>query len=184
MVPIFAERFLSSRPIFWEALYHHNAAIAPLIALAAADGLARIVRLVEPRKTRQAVVILIGATFLLINMSMVIDQPLSRLAGSDFWRLSEKERDGNAAVAAIPPGVTVAAQVPLAPHLTHRPGLYLIYPSTPTPDCDYVIVSNQVTHYPFRSFQEIEDYSNNLQDRGYVRIFDRNGWIVLKKPDQ
>ena len=183
MVPIFAERFLSSRPIFWESLYHHNAAIAPLMALAAADGLARIVRFVEPRRTRQAVVILMGATFLSINMSMVIDQPLARLVRPEFWRLAETERDGHAAIAAIPPGVTVASQVPIAPHLTHRRGLYIIHPSAPTPDCDYVIVSNHVSHFPFASFHEIEGYYKSLQDRGYVRIFDRNGWIVLKKPD-
>lgn len=183
MVPIFAERFLSSRAMFWDPYYHNNAAIAPLIALAAADGLARIAQLVKPRRTRQAAVILVGLAILSINMSMVIDQPLWRLTSSEYWRLTQKDRDGHAAVAVIPPGVTVATQIPVAPHLTHRRGIYVIYPTLSTPDCDYVIVSNQVTHHPFASFQEIEDYYQKLEERGYVRIFDQNGWIVLKKPE-
>jgi len=183
MVPIFAERFLSSRSMFWDPYYHNNAAIAPLIALAAADGLARIARLVKPRRARQAAVILLAVAILAINMSIVIDQPLWRLTSSDYWRLTQKDRDGHAAVSVIPPGVTVAAQIPVAPHLAHRRGIYIIYPTLNTPDCDYVIVSNQVTHHPFASFQEIEDYYEKLEERGYVRIFDRNGWIVLKKPE-
>jgi uncharacterized membrane protein len=184
MVPILAERFLSSRPMFWDPYYHHNAAIAPLIALAAADGLARIARVIKAERARHAVVILLSLAILSINVYMVTDLPLWRLTSSDYRRLSEKDRDGQAAVSVIPAGVTVAAQVPIASHLTHRRGMYVIYPNMSAPDCEYVIVSNHVTHYPFASFQEIENYYQKLQERGYVKIFDRNGWIVLKKAEQ
>lgn len=182
VVPIVAERFLSSRPVFWAPLYHSNAVITPILALAAADGLARIARLIKPERARRTCVLLLALGILLVNLYMLPGLPVWALTSGDHWRVSEIERDGHDAVKLIPPGVTVAAQVNITPHLSHRRGLYVLHPTYATPDADYAIVSSHLTHYPYPSFQEIADYIKGLEEKGYVRVFDRNGWIVVKRP--
>ena len=83
----------------------------------------------------------------------------------------------------IPTGVTVAAQIPIAPHLTHRCGIYVIHPPgiEPVPTgTAYVIASSRLTANPFASYEQIETFLAEQQEKGYVKIFDRNGWVVLK----
>ena len=185
-VPIFAERFLSSRLVFWEPLYHYNATVTPIAAMAAADGLWRITKWVKSERARKLAVLLATLAILVINLSMLPRLPLWRLTSLAYWHLTEAERDGHAAVATIPPGASVAAQIPIAPHLTHRRHIYIIHPSgidAPPSTTDYVIASSQLTPSPFAGYAEIEKFLAEWQQMGYVKIFDRNGWVVLKRPE-
>jgi uncharacterized membrane protein len=183
-VPIFAERFLSSRLVFWEPIYHYNATVTPVVAMAAADGLWRITRLVKSDRARKLSIQLAALTILIINLCMLPRLPLWKLISPDYWQLSERDRDGQAAVAMIPTGASVAAQIPIAPHLTHRRRIYVIHPpgieAVPT-GISYVIASSQLTAHPFGSYAEIEAFLVEQQEKGYVKIFDRNGWVVLKR---
>ena len=181
-VPIILERFLSSRGGMWEPAYHYNAALCPILALAAIDGLARIAGLVKFERVRRVGVLLVAVGMLMVNLYLLPTQPLWPLTTADTWRLSETLRDGHDALKVIPSDATVVAQVNIAPHLTHRRGIYIIYPNMPAPDPDYAIASSHVTHYPHESFQEIADYITRLEQKGYVRVFDRNGWVVVKRP--
>ncbi len=183
-VPIIFERFLSSRGGMWEPAYHYNAALAPILALAAIDGLARIARLVKFERVRRAFVLLVTLGMLLVNLYLLPTQPLWVLTTANSWRLSDVAKDGLDAVKVIPRDATVVAQVNIAPHLTHRRGIYIIYPNLPAPDPDYAIASSHVTHYPHESFQEIANYITQLEQKGYVRVFDRNGWIVVQRPQK
>lgn len=184
-IPIFAERFLSSRLVFWEPFYHYNATVTPLVAMAAADGLWRITRRVKSERERSLSVLLATLAILVINLWMLPQQPLWKLVSPDYWQLTEMERDGRAAVAMIPPGVSVTTQIPIAPHLTHRRSIYIIHPSgidAPPGNTGYIIASSQLSPYPFASYAQIEDFLAERQEKGYVKIFDRNGWVVLKRP--
>ena len=185
-IPIFAERFLSSRMVFWQPFYHYNATITPLVAMAAADGLWRITRLIKSERARRICVQLATLAILFISLWMLPRLPLWKLTSPDYWQLTEMEKTGQAAIAMIPPGVSVAAQIPVAPHLTHRRHIYIIHPTginTPPSPIGYVIASSHLTPYPFDSYALIENFLTDQQAKGYVKIFDRDGWVVLKRPD-
>lgn len=181
-VPIIFERYLSSRGGMWEPAFHYNAALAPILALAAIEGLARIAGLVKFERVRRAGVLLVALGMLVANIYLLPTQPLWALTIANVWRSSDAEKDGHDALKVIPRDATVVAQVNIAPHLTHRRGIYIIYPNLPAPDPDYAIASSHVTHYPHDSFQQIADYITRLEQKGYVRVFDRNGWVVVQRP--
>jgi len=182
-VPIFAERFLSERAIGWNPFFHYNATIAPLVAMAAADGLSRLAKLIKHERARSAFILVPSLIILAINLYMLPGLPLWRLTAPDYWRLTDTDRDGYVAMSVIPPDATVTAQVSIATHLAHRPIIYVMTPTMTPPENEYVIASSHVRAYPFGNNQEIEDYMAREQKKGYVKIFERNGWVVLKRPD-
>ncbi len=157
-VPIIFERYLSNRGGMWEPAFHYNAALAPILALAAVDGLARIAGLVKLERVRRAGVLLVALGVLLANIYLLPTQPLWALTIANVWRMSDVEKDGHDALKVIPRDATVVAQVNIAPHLTHRRSIYIINPNLPAPDPEYAIASSHVTHYPHDSFQQIADY--------------------------
>ena len=181
-IPIFAERFLSSRLVFWEPLYHYNATVTPVVAMAAADGLWRISRRVNNERRRKLAVHVAAVAILVVSVCLLPRLSLWKLTSPDYWQMSESDRDGQAAVAMIPPGVTVAAQIPIAPHLTHRRGIYVIHPpgiEPVPPGTSYVIASSKLPAQPFASYAQIEAFLAERQEKGYVKVFERNGWVVL-----
>jgi uncharacterized membrane protein len=182
-IPPLAERFLSDRPVFWGTLYHYNATIAPLVALAAADGLWRLTKLLKAAPTaRRAFVFVPSLAILLISLYLLMGLPLWRLTSTGFWRLNESDRDGYLALSVIPPNATVTAETCIATHLTHRRAVYIMSPTLRQPNADYIIASSHVIHYPYESFQGVEEFLAQQQEKGYVKVFERNGWVVLKNP--
>ncbi len=182
-IPIFAERFLSERAIGWNPFFHYNATIAPLVSMAAADGLSRLVKLIKRERARSAFILSLSLIILAINLYLLPGLPLWRLTAHDYWRLTDTDRDGYVAMSIIPPDATVTAQVSIATHLAHRPNIYVMSPILTPPENDYMIASSRVRPYPFESTQALENYVAGQEKKGYVKIFERNGWVVLKRPD-
>ncbi|PYS48832.1 MAG: hypothetical protein DMF68_11880 [Acidobacteria bacterium] len=182
-VPIFAERFLSDRDIFWDPTFHYNATIAPLVAMAAADALSRLAKLVKGERARRAFILVPCLVILLINLYMQPELPIWRLTAPSYWRLTDEDRDGYAAMSVIPKDATVSAQVAIATHLMHRRTCYVITSIMTPPENKYIITSSRVPTNSFSNYQPLEDYLSLQQKKGYVKIFERNGWVVLKRPD-
>ncbi|HEX8749195.1 MAG TPA: DUF2079 domain-containing protein [Pyrinomonadaceae bacterium] len=181
-IPLLLERFLSDKPNFWVPTYHYTATISPVIAMAAVDALYRITGLIGSRRARSICVYVACSIILAINLIMLRDLPLWTLSSADLWNFSRSERAGYAALSIIPAGATVLAQEPIMPHLTQRPYIFRFNPDMDLPDADYIIASRNVASYPYSSFEKIESYLLRQQERGYARVFDRDGWIVLKSP--
>jgi len=181
-LPNLAERFFSEREMLWEPHFHYNATITPVIAMAAADGIGRLASLVSPDQARRRLITILCCIILAINVFMLPGLPLWRLSSRDFWRLRNSDKIGRLALAKIPADATVTAQVNIAPHLANRRKIYVIYPTMSVPDSDYVIASSQVSYSPFATYREIEDYLRGQEEKGYLRVFDRDGWVVLKRP--
>lgn len=183
MIPLLAERFLSAQPNYWSTYYHYSAAISPVLAMAAADGLARILRLTGRERLRRSAGILCGAVILALNLQLVPQQPLWNLADANYWRLTESDLTGRRALKMIPAEASVAAQAPIVPHLSHRRHIFLLaYNLVTTPDADYIIACESLNTFPYPGFPEIREYLNAQEEKGYRRIFDENGWIVLQRP--
>lgn len=183
MIPLLAERFLSGQPNYWSMNYHYSAVISPVLAMAAADGLSRLIRFARAGRLKSSVGIACAAIVLLLNLHLLPSQPLWKLTEGSFWRLSQSDLTGRRAVAMIPPEASVAAQSPIVPHLSHRRHIFLLaYNLVTIPEADYIIACEQLGVFPYPSFQEVRQYLDAQQEKGYRKIFEENGWIILQRP--
>ena len=176
-VPLMATRLLSDLPGHWNARGHYSAPLAPLLAAAAADGLARVQRrwpsLTGGRLTVVLVVMLVAA--------MVIPghQPLLRVMNPKHYRTPAFLPTARDALALIPPTASVVAQSPIVPHLSHRDRIYML--DEAFPDADVVIAAAPLAPWPLASADDVARQLDGWRARGYRTAFDRDGWIVLMR---
>ncbi len=182
LVPFALERFLSASENHWGTIFHYSAPLSPIVAMAAADGLARIgARIPDPETRRRIVASLAGACVLLASL-LPGHQALWRLLSPRTYQFGEIEQAGREAIAAVPADASVVAQTVVAPHISHRHELFRLDPSAP--DASYVIAVFERTPWPNASLADIRALLAARQARGYAVVFERNGWIVLKRADR
>lgn len=169
-VPLVLERFLSSSENHWVPAFHYTAPMAPILALAAAQGLARV-----PERWRS----LTAGGMLVLCAVLPGKLPLWRLTSPGYYRLSETERIGYRALATIPPEASVVAQDAIASHLSQRDRIFTLRPGAP--EAEYVIASRGVSEWPNGSFEEIEALLDVRRAEGYEAVFDEGDWLVLKR---
>lgn len=102
---------------------HHRAMLAPLVTLGFLDVLTRL----RSRK------IPVERVVLLVFISAALQQyifhfPLNKLVKREFWQTEQWMIDNREMIQTIPESYSLATQQSLAPHLTHRNELYLMYP--------------------------------------------------------
>jgi uncharacterized membrane protein len=108
-VPSLAERFLAGNPALWSESYQYSLPLAPVLAFATIDTLARLPRL---RVVGPAAVLVCG---LVLTLGVV--RPLR---GLDRYMSAARAAKIDACLDRIPPQASVAASDSLVPHLTHR----------------------------------------------------------------
>jgi uncharacterized membrane protein len=178
-IPLLAERFLSENANLWMADFHYTAVLVPVLVMASVDGLSRITGRIK--KLRPGYLIIPASCLvLLLNLRLLPQFPLWNLTSPAYWRLTSSDVTGRRALALIPPTASVITQGPITPHLTHRRIIYVLHPTVIIPDADFIVVSEHVNPFPFLSHQDIKRYLDYQQARGYRKIFDEDGWIVLK----
>ncbi|MDT4955238.1 MAG: hypothetical protein QOJ02_3376 [Acidobacteriota bacterium] len=179
-IPLIAERFLSENPSFWGMDYHYSAILAPVVIMASVDSLARAARRIKKIDSRY-LVIPASILALMLNLYLLPRFPLWRLTDAGYLQLSSSDLTGQKAVSLIPATASVAAQGAITPHLSHRRELYLLNPLASSPDSDFIIASERLSPFPFPSFQDIEYYLDTQQARGYRKIFEEEGWVILRR---
>jgi hypothetical protein len=117
----------------------------------------------------------------MLNLYLLPGFPLWNLTSAGYRQLSASDLTGRKAVSLIPPTSSVVAQGAITPHLSHRRELYLLNPLAVIPDSDFIIASERVSPFPFPSFQDINYYLEAQQARGYRKIFEEEGWIILRR---
>jgi uncharacterized membrane protein len=178
-IPLIAERFLSEMPHFWTTEHHYTAVIAPVLVMASVDSLARITRRIKKVKSSY-LIIPVACLVLALNLRLLPQFPLWNLTSAQYWRLSPSDAVGRKAISLIPPTASVIAQGPITPHLSHRRVLFLLDPLLNTPDADFIIACERISPFPALGYPEVRDYLDSQQARGYRKIFEEDGWIVLK----
>jgi uncharacterized membrane protein len=179
LVPFGIEHFLSSSPNHWGTIFHYSAPLAPIVAMAAADGLARIRSRVRDASFRSRMTASFAAIVVLLAALLPGRQPLWRLFSPAFYHVGVLERAGRDALRLIPADASVVAQTNLTPHLSHRSSLYRL--DSEAPDADYVIAVDGRSPWPLANFQDIRSLLDERQRRGYGVVFEREGWIVLQR---
>ena len=178
-IPLLAERFLSSTTSYWVQTYHYTATISPIVAMASADGLTNLLRWTRSSaRLWRRLALAGGALVVALNVVALPSSPLASLTDPSFYQQTATDAAGNAALAHIPPRVSVVTQNAIAPHLTHRDVVTLL--TRTSRDRTYIVTNIHASPRPgFAKRGEIQRYLAHKEAHGYVVIFYRAGWTVL-----
>ncbi len=168
-VPLLLERMLSSNPNVWTTGQHYNAFVWPTVVLAAVAVAGRL-----PRRwaVRWSGAVLVAAVVLCGFF------PFLHLVEPHWWRVSARDVAAAAAVAAVPPGVRVEADNHIGPHLSARNPVLLL-DATPR-GAPWVVLDTQFRAFPFHSVADQQARLALLETRGYRRVLECEGWVVLR----
>jgi uncharacterized membrane protein len=177
LVPFALSRFLSESPTHWGTTFHYSAPLAPIVAMAAADGLARLTTTWPAGRHRRTVV---AASAMMVILSMILpgQQPFWDLFKARHYTLTPIHHTGRAVMRMIPDDASVTAQSPIVPHLTHRRHIYMLQANAP--DTEYVVAARQLGAWPLTPEAVVAEI-NQRQQRGYAVAFDDGNWVLLRR---
>jgi uncharacterized membrane protein len=183
ILPVALERFLSSNPTHWGTVFHYWAPVAPIAAMAAADGLARIARAAAKRlrsgRVSDYLVPACAVGCVVLAAVLPGHQPLWRVLRAAHYRFSRTDDVGATVLGMIPPNAVVVAQGALVPHLSHRDGLFVL--DAGAPESDFVVAADQLDPWPIDSHVAVRALVDARQRDGYTVVFDRDGWVLLRR---
>lgn len=182
VVPLALTRFLSMSPNHWGTVFHYSAPLAPILAMSAADGLARIARRLRTRQPDLVVNrIVIGVAAASVVLSALIPgrQPLWRVFAPGHYRSTDIDVTGREVVAMVPREASVVAQAAVVPHLSTRPQIYML--DAAAPDADYVVMSDRLSPWPAASVEELRALMHTRRAQGYAVVFEDRGWTLLRR---
>ena len=194
-VPLLAERMLaSSDPGWWGVRYQYNAFLAVVLVCAAVDGAATLRRFAAWAGTRRLAAgrVLAGAGGLpaaivpaaaglacAAAVALVGRFAFGAALHPAFYQLTARDRGAAAAVAAVPPHVTVEAANRLGPQLSARTNVLLWdwYPRW----APWVAADTGQQTFPFTSLGAQLQRVALLERSGYRVVLARDGYIVLHR---
>jgi uncharacterized membrane protein len=180
LIPLALVRFLSETPTHWGTSFHYSASVAPIVAMSAGDGLARLVggmRAAE-RGQRRVIGYLAGTSVMLCSL-LPGHLHLWRLLSPSYYEMAPGDRTGYRALEAIPADASVVAQTAIVPHLSQRKQLYLL--DSRALDGDYLVACARLSAWPANSFTELAAIIEQRRGRGDGVVFDEDGWLVLRR---
>jgi len=187
-VPLLAERFLSTNTAFWGTSFHYSMAIAPVLAMAAAAGLANVARLGGLRFERR--IATAGAAAMLaaglaITMFAIpsVEVPLRQVVAPALYDAPPYADAVNRALDHVPRDASVAAPDFLTPHLAARDRVYEIGPETPPSEFLITGLIRRVGSNSTDGRATYREYHQRVADRllAYQPTFYEDGWIVLRR---
>lgn len=179
LVPLALERFLSGTASHWGTSFHYSAPLAPILAMSAGDGLARLVPLVSSERRARLV---LGVSVAIVILSAILPgrQPVWRLFAFDRYVPGDVELSAPEAFSAIPPDASVAAPAAIAAHLSMRHQIVLIEPgSRPTPE--FIVVHRDVNPWPLEHFDALQAILDDRRANGYEAAYEKDGWTILRR---
>lgn len=178
LVPLLLIRFLSASPNHWGTNFHYGAPLAPILAMAAADGLARWRNRVTSERTRRRLTLGVAWVSVIVAMIAPGHQEQWRLTKPATYRFTQSET-GERAIALVPAGASVVAQTAILPHLSERDLAYSLTPDAP--DADFVVAAVDIDPWPLAGRADIERLLDERRSHGYTTVFAQAGWVVLKR---
>ncbi len=182
MVPLLAQRFLSATPTYWVTDFHYTLAIAALLFIGTADGAATLLR-IAPRPLavlrRPALVLMAVVLALNLAVSVHLDRGVVELVKPERYRTPAFVAGARRAVAAVPDGVSVAAQDNVIDRLAHRKLAAEISPSTGSTDYVVADVLGGTGAIANSGFAAVSRYVD-AQLATHVPVAYHDGWLVLR----
>ncbi|MFI7610108.1 DUF2079 domain-containing protein [Nonomuraea terrae] len=170
-------RMLADREQWWQADFQYSAFTVVILFCAGVDGLARLLR--RTRRSGDASLTLAWAVAVcVVALTLVPRFAFDRLHHADFYRESKATAAAEAA-AAVPPGVTVEAANSIGPALTSK-ATVLLWSGAPH-GSPWVVADVARWEFPFGSLDEQAAEVVELLAGGYVKKFERDGYVVLHR---
>ncbi len=189
-----AINLLSDRPQMTNTYYHYSAAILPFTYVAAASGLATLVRLlgriehfsVAPLAVSKVPMVVSVGILLLGGQMVFLSGPLPFFhAPSNYRSVVDPSPAAHRealreAIALVPDGAKVSATNNIGPHLAHRRYLYL-FPTVL--DADYVVLDESAPGYdtqiePVLSLQSTQEIKRSGE---FVEVYSDQGVEVFRR---
>jgi len=131
-IPTLFERLWSSNPALWSASFQYSMVIAPVLAFASIDSLARLTNFLPRLRGMGGV----GASLAVVAAGLIVSfglvRPLDELG---TYISASQAADIESCLSVIPADASVSASNALLPHLSHRRQIYLL---TAQDDADYL----------------------------------------------
>ncbi|MFF4935310.1 DUF2079 domain-containing protein [Streptomyces griseofuscus] len=171
-VPTLGWRFASSDEHYWSNEWHYSAVIMPVTALALLDALVRT--RTAGRPWLRAYAHRLPACVLSAALALSTTLPVARLIDPASYRVSAPARDLERALARIPSGSTVEADVQPSAHLTDRCRVFWIG-DTQGRTPDYIVYRNDTG-----SESDALAYAHELHPDASYELVDRKAghWIL------
>jgi uncharacterized membrane protein len=128
-IPLLAERFLSNNPLFWQTHFQYSMPIAPVIAMAAIDSLAKL-RAVLPERFRgigvKACAVAFVAINLVLSLHVMSGSALTRLVDGYAFETPSYVAGASETIAHVPAGAPLVTNNFALPHASQRPNVQLL----------------------------------------------------------
>ncbi|MEW9551270.1 DUF2079 domain-containing protein [Nonomuraea sp. NPDC050783] len=176
-LPHVLERMLSDRSQWWQADFQYSAFTVVILFCAGVDGLARLLRRLE-RSDDATLKLLWPAAACVVALTLVPRFALDQLYHPSFYK-EPKAAAAAEAVAKVPDGVVVEAPNSVGPALTARTTVLLFGPASY--NAPWVVADTARWEFPFGSFEQQVAKVGELMGQGYVKVFERDGYVVLRR---
>lgn len=178
LVPLLAERILSSNPNHWSIARHYDSMLWPVLLVATVEVLGRLSAADRPeRSVRRARRLGLGAAGIALVAAVPIG--LAQLAVPSSWTPKASEAALVRAAALIPDGASVEADNQIAPRLTARADVVLV-DGTPR-GREYVLTRAGKRSFPFKTDQEQAARIQLLLAHGYKQLWAEDGVVLLHR---
>ena len=181
-IPFALTRFLSVSPNHWGTVFHYSAPLAPIVAMSAADGLAKIAaRLRSQHHDAAARRAITGVAVASVILSAFVPgrQPLWRVFAPSHYRGATTAAIGDSVVAMVPADASVVAQGAIVPHLSMRNDIHVL--TADAPDADFVVTAEELDPWPLSRRDEVTTLLEERRARGYSVVFAQGGWTLLRR---
>ncbi|MGP4093669.1 DUF2079 domain-containing protein [Nonomuraea sp. KM90] len=176
-LPHVLERMLSDRAQWWQSDFQYSAFTVIILFCAGVDGLARLLRRIR-RPDDASLKLAWSAAALAIAITLMPRFALDQLYHPAFYR-EPKAAAAAEAVAKVPAGVTVEAANSLGPALTGKATVLLW--TGQSHGSPWVVADVARVEFPFGSPADQLAKVAELRLRGYVTVFERDGYVVLRR---
>jgi uncharacterized membrane protein len=179
-IPVAASRLLSDSGILWAPGDYYSAPLAPVLVMAAGDGLRRLRDRLPESWGRESVLTAVGCGVLLLTLLLPRGLPLGQLALPDTYTMPAWRQSGLQAVAMVGAEDSVAAPHEVLAQVSPRAGLYPVGRHFASrQDVDVVVLSEAIAA---EREGEVAAIRAQYAGWGFATVFDADGWVVLKRP--
>jgi len=177
VIPTLLERFLSSNENYWQFNYHYGAILAPIIAMAAVDGISRLKRINFVSRYYSYITILLGIVFAAISLVIFLVTPMNFILKPSSYVFSNDTKAGHEIINQLPQGLHVCTTNRIAPHLgEHQLTLIGFYEQeVDVSECTHALLSSNLDQ---SSILERDVF--NLRNSGFVISSQNESWTLYE----
>ncbi|MEQ4717765.1 DUF2079 domain-containing protein [Nonomuraea sp. B19D2] len=170
-------RMLSDRSQWWQADFQYSAFTVIILFCAGVDGLARLLRWAK-RSDDISLKLAWSAAACAVALTLVPKFSLDQLYHPAFYT-EPKAAAAAEAASKVPSGATVEAVNSVGPNLTSRTTVLLW--TAKSHGAPWVVADTARWEFPFGSTDEQLEVVGRLQADGYTKVFERDGYVVLRR---